>query len=146
MQLGWILWLAGVLPPSLANPLCLATTVYLEARNQSEVGQRAVAEVILRRRDSGRYGDTICAVVLAPGQFATSRINGRYLLREPGAWARAVETSLSTLREWERGPGRRQYVVPDADHFHLDDGTVRPWAQGEPVAVIGDHAFFQVQR
>lgn len=146
MQLGWILWLAGVLPPALADPLCLATTVYLEARNQSEVGQRAVAEVILRRRDSGRYGKTVCEVVLAPEQFATSRISGRYRLQEPEAWARVVATSLATLKEWERGPGRRRYIVPNADHFHLDDGIARPWAKGEPVAVIGDHAFFQVQR
>lgn len=146
MRLGWILWLAGVLPPSLADPLCLATTVYLEARNQSEVGQRAVAEVVLRRRDGGRYGDTVCEVVLAPGQFATGRIAGRYRLTEPEAWTRAVTTSLETLREWERGPGRRRYIVPHADHFHLDDGVTRPWAQGEPIAVIGDHAFFQVRR
>lgn len=146
MQLGWILWLVGVLPPSLAEPLCLATTVYLEARNQSEEGQRAVAEVVLRRRDSGRYGTNACDVVLAPGQFATGRVSRRFLLQEPHAWEKAVRSSLATLREWNRGPGRRRYLVPRAEHFHLDDGTVRPWAEGEPVAVIGDHAFFQARR
>src|SRR5690606_13418336 len=45
MKLAWILWIANLLPQPAADSLCLATTVYLEARNQSELGQMAVAEV-----------------------------------------------------------------------------------------------------
>ena len=42
MKLAWILWLANLLPQPAADQLCLVTTVYLEARNQSELGQRAL--------------------------------------------------------------------------------------------------------
>ncbi len=57
MKLAWILWLSSnVLPQPAADSLCLSTTVYLEARDQSMRGQQAVAEVALRRRDSGLWG------------------------------------------------------------------------------------------
>ena len=43
MKLAWILWMAGnVLPQPAADSLCLSTTVYLEARDQSVRGQQAV--------------------------------------------------------------------------------------------------------
>ena len=42
MKLSFLLWLAQILPQPTADPLCLATTVYLEARDQSELGQRTV--------------------------------------------------------------------------------------------------------
>lgn len=60
MKLVWILWLSHVLPQPAADSLCLSTTVYLEARDQTLRGQQAVAEVALRRLDSGLWGDSMC--------------------------------------------------------------------------------------
>ena len=77
MELSFLMWLASLLPSAQAEPLCLATTVYLEARDQSELGQRAVAEVALRRRDSGVWGDDVCEVVTAPKQFAPTIVPPR---------------------------------------------------------------------
>ena len=45
MKLAWIIWLSHVLPQPAADSLCLSTTVYLEARDQTTLGQQAVAEV-----------------------------------------------------------------------------------------------------
>ncbi len=56
MKLAWILWLSQLLPQPAADSLCLSTTVYLEARDQTLRGQQAVAEVALRRLDSGLWG------------------------------------------------------------------------------------------
>ena len=53
MKLSALLWMASVLPSHLADQTCLATTVYLEARSEPTIGQYAVAEVALRRRDRG---------------------------------------------------------------------------------------------
>src|SRR5690606_11940303 len=78
MKLATVLWLTQLLPQPYADQACLATTVYLEARNQSELGQRAVAEVALRRLDSGRWGDNLCAVVTAPRQFAPTLVSPNY--------------------------------------------------------------------
>ena len=74
MKLAWILWLSQVLPQPAADSLCLSTTVYLEARDQSARGQQAVAEVALRRRDSGLWGDNLCSVVTARKQFAPTLV------------------------------------------------------------------------
>jgi N-acetylmuramoyl-L-alanine amidase len=50
---------------------CLAKVVVHEAGNQSRTGQLAVAQVVMNRvNDSrGRFGRTICSVVMQRGQF-----------------------------------------------------------------------------
>jgi hypothetical protein len=47
----------------------LIRTVLGEAANQSDTGQEAVAEVVLNRLKSGRYGKSLQDVMLAPKQF-----------------------------------------------------------------------------
>lgn len=42
---------------------CLATVMYYEARGEGPVGQKAVAEVVLRRTHNKNYADTVCGVV-----------------------------------------------------------------------------------
>ena len=37
MKLSFLLWLAQILPQPTADPLCLATTVYLEARGRQVI-------------------------------------------------------------------------------------------------------------
>lgn len=147
MKLAWILWLANVLPQPAAEPLCLATTIYLEARDQSVLGQRAVAEVALRRVEDGRWGSSICAVVTAPRQFAPTLASADYRLRNPVAWDRATAIAFEVMLDWSKPANHRRQVVPGADHFLVNDLVDRPlWAKGTPVALIGDHAFYRVQR
>ena len=89
MKLAFLLWMASVLPQPAADQICLASTVYLEARSESPRGQMAVAEVAMRRRESGRWGDDVCSVVEAPGQFALSRTSKNYMFDTPQAWQEA---------------------------------------------------------
>jgi spore germination cell wall hydrolase CwlJ-like protein len=56
-----------------AEQLCLAKTVYFEARGESLEGQLAVAEVVLNRAASGLYPSTICGVVTQRAQFSFIR-------------------------------------------------------------------------
>src|SRR6187399_2460771 len=105
MQLSFLLWLASVLPQPAADPLCLATTVYLEARDQSELGQRAVAEVALRRRDSGQWGGSVCSVVTARRQFAPGIVNPGMRLKNLEAWQRAVDVAFRAQADWRQPPG-----------------------------------------
>ncbi len=146
MKLAWILWMANLLPQPTADSLCLATTIYLEARNQSELGQLAVAEVALRRRETRRWGDNVCEVVTAPKQFAPTLVSPRFRIRNPVAWDRAVAVALRAQREWQRPTADRKQVVPGADHFVVLDIVTPDWAKGTPVARIGDHTFYQVTR
>ena len=110
MKLAWILWLSHVLPQPAADSLCLSTTVYLEARDQSVRGQQAVAEVALRRRDSGLWGRDLCQVVTARKQFAPTLVSPQTRLSNTEAWAEAVTiaTALKSLGEGMSSMARKQ--------------------------------------
>ena len=146
MKLSFILWLAQILPQPAADPLCLATTVYLEARNQSELGQRAVAEVALRRRDSGQWGESVCEVVTARKQFAPTIVHPGLRMKNLEAWEKAVEIAFQAQQDWQLPAGERKEVVPGASHFAALDLAIPNWASYPQVATIGDHTFFRVQR
>src|SRR3546814_20101013 len=96
MKLAWILWLASVLPPQAADSLCLSTTVYLEARDQSDRCPQAVAEVSLRREESGRWGDSMCEVVTARQQFTPSQVSPKSLQRSLQTWDTQGTKDLET--------------------------------------------------
>jgi spore germination cell wall hydrolase CwlJ-like protein len=145
MKLAWILWLSHVLPQPAADSLCLSTTVYLEARDQSARGQQAVAEVALRRRDSGLWGDNLCSVVTAKKQFAPTIVPADTRLRGGEAWSNAVMVALEAERNWALPYGQRQEVVPGASHFAAHAIATPAWSNAFQVARIGDHTFYRVQ-
>lgn len=145
MKLVWILWLSQFLPQQAADSLCLSTTVYLEARDQSVRGQQAVAEVALRRRDSGIWGDNLCAVVTARKQFAPSLVSPNTRLGNTEAWAEAVTVALESERNWALPAGQRKEIVPGASHFAATAIASPSWRSAYQVATIGDHTFFKVQ-
>ena len=145
MKLAWILWLAQILPQPAADSLCLSTTLYLEARDQSVRGQRAVAEVALRRRDSGLWGDNVCSVVTARKQFAPTIVPEGTRLKGGEAWARAVTVALEAERNWALPAGERKEIVPGASHFAALSLASPSWRNAYQVATIGDHTFYKVQ-
>lgn len=146
MKLAWILWLSQLLPRPAADSLCLSTTLYLEARDQSLRGQQAVAEVALRRLDSGLWGNSMCEVVTARHQFAPSILAPGTRLRNADAWADAVRVSFDAQRNWQLPPGERREIVPDASHFMAHAVATPSWRNAYHVATIGDHTFLRVQK
>ena len=145
MKLAWILWLASILPPQAADSLCLSATLYLEARDQSTQGQQAVAEVALRREDSGLWGDSMCQVVTARKQFAPTIVSPQTRLSNTEAWAQAVTIAIEAERNWALPDGQRKEIVPGASHFMAHDIASPSWRNAYPVATIGDHTFLKVQ-
>ncbi|MEP6634480.1 MAG: cell wall hydrolase [Luteimonas sp.] len=145
MKLAWILWLASVLPPQAADSLCLSTTVYLEARDQSARGQQAVAEVALRREESGLWGDSMCKVVTARKQFAPTLVPPGTRLSNTEAWSQAVTIAIESQRNWKLPPGQRKEIVPGASHFMASSLASPSWRNAYQVATIGDHTFLRVQ-
>ena len=146
MKLVWILWLSQFLPQPAADSLCLSTTVYLEARDQSARGQQAVAEVALRRRDSGLWGDNLCDVVTARKQFAPSLVSPNTRLGNTEAWAEAVTVALESERNWALPIGERKEIVPGSSHFAATAIASPSWRSAYQVATIGGHTFFKVDR
>jgi spore germination cell wall hydrolase CwlJ-like protein len=147
MKLAWILWLSHMLPQPAADSLCLSTTVYLEARDQTTRGQQAVAEVALRRLDSGLWGDSMCEVVTARKQFAPVLVAPGTRLKNDDAWARSINIALGAQRNWALPVGQRQEIVPGASHFAVSAIAVpASWRNAYQVATIGDHTFYRVQK
>ena len=116
---------------------CIAVAIYHEARNQSILGQKAVASVILQRSlTPERWGNTPCEVV-RPVQFSFMTSRYRFPdIKEREAWTLAVRVALTIMYE---GP---MAELRGADHYHAT--SVRPdWRQHmHKVAKIGDHIFY----
>ena len=145
MKLEWVMWLASVLPPPAADSLCLSTTVYLEARDQSVRGQEAVAEVALRRQESGLWGESMCEVVTARKQFAPTIVAPGTRLKNTDAWVEAMNVAFAAERNWSLPPEKRREVVPGASHFMAHAIAAPAWRNAHQVATIGDHTFLRVQ-
>lgn len=138
--------LLGEVRPANVSPrdlTCLAQAVYYEARGETREGQRAVAEVVLRRAVDGRWPKTICGVVYQdagrPGcqfSFACGRQRSRV---DWLAWRRALDVANYELT----GPGRHEDITLGATHFHTT--AVAPsWSLRFPrTAKIGTHIFYR---
>lgn len=146
MKLAWILWLSQLLPQPAADSLCLSTTVYLEARDQTLRGQQAVAEVALRRLDSGLWGDSMCKVVTARKQFAPTIVAPGTQLGNADAWQEAMTVAFDAERNWALPVGERKEIVPGASHFAALTIANPSWRNAYQVATIGDHTFYRVQK
>lgn len=143
MKLSMLLWLTTLMPQPVADQACLATTVYLEARSEPVDGQLAVAEVALRRRDRGRWGDTVCKVVTSPRQFATTTTPGSFEITNLDAFSKAWKIAGVSIRNWELPVAQRRILVPRADHFATT--AISPtWSLNRPSVTIGEHAFYTV--
>ncbi len=143
MKLSLLLWAASFLPQPTADQICLASTVYLEARDQPTQGQIAVAEVALRRQESGRHGESLCEVLQKPKQFALTLVSPSKQISNRKAWDKAWRISVDTIHLWQLPHPLRTQVVPGASHF-VAARIGRPvWATSEPLATIGDHVFYR---
>jgi N-acetylmuramoyl-L-alanine amidase len=106
---------------------CMVQNVYHEARDQSLLGQAAVAHVTLNRVRSAAYPASVCGVVWQPGQFSWT---------EDGRSDRM--TDLDALRGKSKDPtgGALNYY---AHH------KVRPnWAKAGYRFILGEHTFVRM--
>lgn len=131
-------------PPSVPDdPIaCLTQAIYYEARNESEEGQAAVAEVVLNRASSGRYPRDICQVVYQRNSrtcqftFTCDGSIGRSPVNMT-AWARAERIAREVYS------GEAKTLLPrNSVNYHAN--YVRPsWSQRlDRVKRIGAHIFY----
>ncbi len=90
--------------------LCLATCIYFEARGESLSGQRAVASVILNRKEDSRYPNTVCGVVWEPKQFSFTHDGKPEKMYE----VEARETAMQVAEEALQGNG----LNITSTHYH----------------------------
>ena len=147
LRLGAALATAITLALPLATPAaaasselkCLSDTLYFEARGESASGQRAVAEVILNRRDSSKFPSTICGVVKQGSskgcQFSYNCGKPR-AIREKAAYERVSEVAAAALA------GAPRSLTAGATYFHTT-GVKPSWSRKfTRTAKIGRHIFY----
>ena len=125
---------------------CLTSAIYYEAGNESDDGQRAVAQVVLNRVRHPAYPHSVCGVVYQGTERGDIKCQFTFgcdgaMARVPNqtAWQRARRVAMAALGGSVYAP------VGLATHYHTL--AVHPnWSTTlKPVAVIGAHIFYRWQ-
>ncbi len=122
---------------------CLTDAIYYEAATEPDVGQRAVAQVILNRMRHPTYPNTVCGVIYQGSerqsgcQFSYSCDGSMARLPSRLYWDRARGVAASALAGYVYAP------VGMATHYH----TVQVYPYWAPslhfIATIGAHRFYR---
>lgn len=128
----------------LAEENCLARAVYFEARSESELGQLAVAKVILNRVKDPEYPKTICGVVYQGSgkrnscQFSFACDGLPDDVKSPAAWANAKH-----IAEMAMSGDAKVAAIGSATNYHADYVTPA-WAKSmRRLIKIGHHVFYE---
>jgi hypothetical protein len=121
---------------------CLTEAIYYEARNQSDDGQRAVAQVVLNRVRHPAYPNTVCGVVYQGSerttgcQFSFTCTGVMGPIGDHMAWDRARRIANAALR------GSVYRPVGLAVNYHTT--AIHPyWAPSLNVrTTVGAHIFY----
>jgi hypothetical protein len=142
-------WVQNPLPASVFDSKqqkCLAEGIYFEARGEPEVGQAAVAQVILNRVRNPAYPKTICGVVYQNQNFRhrcqfSFACDGRSeRIAEQLQW----EIAKRVARDVTEG---KVWVAEVGDSTHYYANYVRPgWARRMiKMDTIGAHLFYRTR-
>ena len=134
--------------------MCMAANIYHEAKNQSMLGQFAVAQVVMNLVEDSRFPDTVCEVVK---QGLTYR-NGKVVIgkcqfswycdgksdepnRDSKAWSNAIRHASIIMTETINID-----VTDGATHYHAS--YVRPaWAKTKKRTTrIDKHIFYRWEK
>lgn len=122
---------------------CLTEALYFEARGESFKGISAVAEVIINRKNSSKFPNSVCAVISQgvggrPGCQFSYKCDGKAeVYHEPKAYARVAKMAKLKLE------GRLQKVTNGALFYHTT--AVSPsWSRKfRRTAKVGVHLFYK---
>jgi spore germination cell wall hydrolase CwlJ-like protein len=128
----------------MAEENCLARAVYFEARSESELGQIAVAKVVLNRVKDPEYPNTICGVVYQGSgrrnscQFSFACDGLPDDVKSASSWAQAKQVAKKTI-----AGDAKVAALTTATNYHAD--YVKPkWAKSmKRLVKIGRHIFYE---
>lgn len=128
----------------MAEENCLARAVYFEARSESELGQLAVAKVILNRVKDPEYPKSICGVVYQGSgrrnscQFSFACDGLPDDVKSPTAWANSKRIAQMAI-----SGDAKVAAIGSATNYHAD--YVNPaWAKSmRRLIKIGHHVFYE---
>jgi hypothetical protein len=127
----------------LAEADCLARAIYFEARSESEIGQLAVAKVVLNRVKDPAYPKTICGVIYQGSNrtnacqfsFACDGISDQPKQRE--AWTQSKRIAARAL-----AGDQSIKILGAATYYHADYVTPKWSASFKRLIKIGRHIFY----
>jgi N-acetylmuramoyl-L-alanine amidase len=111
---------------------CLATAVWFESRGEALEGQLAVAQAVVNRARSGRWGQGICGVISAPRQF---NFNAAQVKRSTATFTTAMAVARIAVA------GLWHDIAEGAHSFH--SARLSPGWRLKRVAKIGNHVFYR---
>lgn len=118
---------------------CLAKNIYHESKTESYLGRLAVAQVTINRLHTGRWGKSICDVVMSPYQFSWTIESWQKWTRPSGKlWDESVAIAEEVLQD-----GVRLVYLREALYFHADYVNPKWNKQKERVVQIGAHIFYK---
>ncbi len=126
---------------------CLAAAIYYESAHEPIRGKEAVAQVVLNRKASKRYPNTICGVVFQNDHmknrcqfsFACDGRSDRAKKSKP--WLAAEKIARDFLVKGKRVP-----AMAKVTHYHADYVSPK-WARSfTRVSKIGRHIFYSVPK
>ena len=134
-QAEWFSWTAPT--PDQKQLQCMATAIYHEAGNESDLGRIAVGKVIMNRVNSGRYATDICGVVY-------QRNAGRCQF----TFACVKSMKITSQEQYARSLASAKLVMLG---FHADVSNSAEFFNNRPfrdknlvkVAQIGGHYFYR---
>ena len=117
---------------------CMVQNVYHEARDQSVLGQAAVAHVTLNRVRSPDYPDTICGVVWQPNQFSWTEDGRSDRMTDLDAIGKAVDIAMAASR------GKVKDPTGGSLHYYAHRKVKPDWAKGAFRFILGEHTFVKL--
>jgi spore germination cell wall hydrolase CwlJ-like protein len=127
----------------LAEENCLAKAIYFEARSETELGQLAIAKVILNRVKDPVYPKSICGVVYQGSdrrnscQFSFACDGLPDEVRSKDAWLRSKRVAAKAL-----AGDQTVRIMGAATHYHADYVKPRWSYQMKKLIKIGRHIFY----
>jgi hypothetical protein len=125
---------------------CMATAIYFEARGESEIGQRAVAQVVLNRVADHRYPNSVCDVIYQNRhwrnrcQFSFACDGKPERIRDQRSWALAMTVAEDAVLN--------DYFVDEvggSTHYHATYVNPR-WSRAlRRINRVGTHIFYKLR-
>lgn len=128
--------------------ILLAQTVLGEAEGESYLGKLGVANCVMNRTRDPRWGNTVQEVALQKWQFSCFNAGSPRIMPmmrpskhvSRAIWRDCIKASTSAMFHFEEDPSM------GADHYlvtSIKDST--SWSKGrQPVAIIGNHSYYQL--
>ena len=122
---------------------CLAEALYYEARGEGQLGEKAIAEVVVRRTHKAGFPHSICGVVhqgVASGgcQFSFACDGTLDRPKSPGEWSRAVRLATRIIT----GAVPLTNITGGAISFHAIS-VEADWPGMVRTVQIGNHVFYR---